>query len=270
MAVTGDGDLVMLDSKAIRVMSNEYKVKATFEMWQSVLDEYVAIATSKRQDGDGEVLVARKGGKISWRNNEDGKEVEIDGSRDQTPVEISHMDVDDVGTIYVADIVKNVVFTYNLNGSFKASLAVSGSPKCISACEDGVLYVLSGTRNERDKGYDIEGGTIKKYMNFSRADYDVKWPTGENIVTTGLYSSKTSLYVLTKKARSDEEASAILEFSATSGDLQRRIIGDWTGIQGMVFIREDDELAFFDSKEVKVYKKLKPKKGEKEISLQKE
>ncbi|XP_071809372.1 uncharacterized protein [Asterias amurensis] len=259
MTVAGNGDLVMLDGEGIRVMSKEYTGKSTKEKWQEVLNEYVAMATSKRKAE--EVLVATKSGKISWRDNISGNEVEIQGCSSQTPGEISDMDVDDMGTTYVADIVKNVIYSYSVDGSFKSAFAVKDSPKCISACDDGILYVLSGTRIKRGEVYDIEGGTIKRYTNGTRGDYDIKCPTDDNIVTTGLYSSKTSVYVLAKSAGSDKaEASAILQFSASDGHLQRRIIDEWPGILGIVFIRGDDELAFFDSKEVQVYEKQKSKK----------
>ncbi|XP_033645815.1 uncharacterized protein LOC117305143 [Asterias rubens] len=256
VTVAGNGDLVMLDGKGIRVMSKKYYKKVTFQIRADLINEYVAIAASKRQAG--EVLVARKSGKITWHDNSSGKEVEIPGCSNQTPGEISDMDVDDMGTIYVADIVKNVIYSYSVDGSFKSSFAVKDSPKCISACEGGILYVLFGTRIKRGEGYDIEGGTIKRYTNGTRGDYDIKCPTDMNIVTTGLYSSKTSVYVLAKSAGSDKaEASAILQFSALDGHLQRRIIDDWAGVLGIVFIRDDDELAFFDSKEVKVYERQK-------------
>ncbi|XP_071809377.1 uncharacterized protein [Asterias amurensis] len=259
MTVAGNGDLVMLDGEGIRVMSKEYTEKSTNEKWHHVLSTYVAMAASKRQTG--EVLVAEKSGKISWRDNSSWNEVEIQGCSSQPPGEISDMDVDDEGVIYVAGIVKNVIYSYSVDGSFKSAFAVKDSPKCISACEGGILYVLSGTRIKRDEGYDIEGGTIERYTNGTRGDYDIKCPTDDNIVTTGLYSSKTSVYVLTKSAGSDKaEASAILQFSALDGHLQRRIIDDWPGILGIVFIRGDDELAFFDSKEVKVYETQKSKK----------
>ncbi|XP_033645823.1 uncharacterized protein LOC117305146 isoform X4 [Asterias rubens] len=255
MTVAGNGDLVMLDGEGIRVMSKEYTEKSATEKWQEVLSKYVAMAASKRQAG--EVLVARKSGKISWRDNSSGNEVEIQGCSSQSG-EISDMDVDDMGTTYVADIVKNVIYSYSVDGSFKSAFAVKDSPKCISACEGGILYVLSGSRIKRGEGYDIEGGTIKRYTNGTRGDYDIKCPTDMNIVTAGLYSSKTSVYVLTKSAGPDKaEASAILQFSALDGLLQRRIIDEWPGILGIVFIRDDDELAFFDSKEVQVYEKQK-------------
>ncbi|XP_071809374.1 uncharacterized protein [Asterias amurensis] len=254
MTVAGNGDLVMLDGEGIRVMSKEYTEKSINEKRHQVLSKYVAMAASKRQTG--EVLVAKTSGKISWRDNSSGNKVEIQGCSSQTPGEISDMDVDDEGTAYVADIVKNVIYSYSVDGSFKAAFAVKDSPKCISACEGGILYVLSGTRIKRGEVYDIEGGTIERYTNGTRGDYDIKCPTDDNIVTTGLYSSKTSVYVLTKCAGSiEEEASAILQFSASDGHLQRRIIDEWPGILGIVFIRGDDELAFFDSKEVQVYEK---------------
>ncbi|XP_071809370.1 uncharacterized protein [Asterias amurensis] len=256
VTVAGNGDLVMLDGKGMRVMSKKYYKTVTFQIRADLINEYVAIAASKRQAG--EVLVAERSGKISWHDNSSGKEVEIQGCSSHPPGYISDMDVDDMGTIYVADIVKNMIYSYSVDGSFKSGFSVRDSPKCISACEGGILYVSSGTRIKRGEGYDIEGGIIKRYINGERDDYDINCPTDMNIVTTGLYSSKTSVYVLAKSAGSDKaEASAILQFSASDGHLQRRIIEDWPGILGIVFIREDDELAFFDSKEVKVYERQK-------------
>ena len=242
---TSDGGLVLLDKSGLHLMSKELKQKKVLELKCSP-DDYISMAAFKSSSN--EILLAKKNGEIIRLNLNTGVEV-LFGSPSLTPKALGDITADDNGNIFAADPDGKLIFVYKEDGTFKSMFSVEYSPRFLSACGHGELFVSA-----------VEREPIKKYFisphgEYKRADFDIRGLTETDILPTRLYANKASLYVVnrTNGEGTDCEQNSILEFSAKTGAFQRVIIDGWPEIAGMAFINEG-KLAFFDSKRVKVYK----------------